>query len=275
MYKDVYQVVDDDGASFDFDTVLSGREKLNDALAPPGERTALLSSRSTRKIVDNLKGLFQDSAAISKQYREGMMGRTGGFDFYENTLLPMHTTGTAAKTTGYTTTTTASQSGATLTVTGGTTTFLVGDVFTIVGVNRVHPESKTDTGELQTFVVTANSGASATSLSISPAIVTSGAKQNVVITAGSGKALVKLAAGASEVMRTDMVYHKDAFTFTTADLILPKGVHFAAREVFDGISMRILQAYDINNDNMPCRIDVLYGYKTIRPSLAARLHADG
>jgi hypothetical protein len=275
MYKDVYQLVDDDGAAFDFDTILAGREKLNEALAPMDDtRTALLSSRSMRKAVDGLKGLFQDSKSISEQYKTGMIGRTGGFDFYENTLLVPHTTGTAAKTTGYTVNG-ATQSGATITIQTGTTTFLKGDVVTLAGCYRVHPESKVSTGELQQFVVTANSGANATSLAISPAIVVSGAKQNVSAYPDNSGAVVKVGAGASELLRTDLVYHKDAFTFATADLIMPKGVDFGAREVMDGISLRIVKDYDINNDAMPCRIDVLYGYKTIRPELACRLHADG
>ena len=52
---------------------------------------------------------------------------------------------------------------------------------------------------------------------------------------------------------------------------MPEGVHFAARKILDGISMRIVRQYDINNDNIPCRIDVYYGYKTIRPELAVRV----
>jgi len=275
MYKDVYQIVDDDGAAFDFDTVLQGRQKLNEALAPMDEnRTALLTSGSTRKVVDALKGLFQDSSAIAKQYRTGMMGKTAGFDFYENTLIPVHTTGTAAKTTGYTVNG-ATESGSTITIQTGTTTFLKGDVVTFAGCNRVHPESKADTGVLQQFVVTADSGASATSLSISPAIVVTGANQNVSDYPDNAGAVVKVGAGASELLQSNLAYHRDAFAFATADLVMPKGVDFAAREVFDGISMRVIRAYDINNDNFPCRIDVLYGYKTVRPELAARMHADG
>jgi hypothetical protein len=53
---------------------------------------------------------------------------------------------------------------------------------------------------------------------------------------------------------------------------MPKGVDFSAREVLDGISMRIVRQYDISNDTFPCRIDVLYGYKTIRPQFAVRQH---
>jgi hypothetical protein len=275
MYKDVYQIVDDDAAAFDFDTVLQGRQKLNEALAPMDEsRTALITSGSTRKIVDSLKGLFQDSSSVAKQYKTGMMGKTAGFDFYENTLIPVHTTGTAAKSTGYTVNG-ATESGASITIQSGSNTFLIGDIVTFAGCNRVHPESKADTGVLQQFVVTANSGSSATTLAISPALTVSGAKQNVSGYPDNSGAVVKVGAGASELLQTNMVYHRDAFTFATVDLIKPQGVHFCAREVFDGISMRIIRAYDINNDNFPCRIDVVYGYKTIRPELACRLHADG
>lgn len=52
---------------------------------------------------------------------------------------------------------------------------------------------------------------------------------------------------------------------------MPGGVDFAAREVYDGISMRIIRQYDINSDNFPCRIDILYGWKTIYPELGCRL----
>ncbi len=68
-----------------------------------------------------------------------------------------------------------------------------------------------------------------------------------------------------------MAYHKDAFAFATADLVKPNGVDFCARQVMDGISMRIVRDYDISNDALPCRLDVLYGYKAIRPEIATRI----
>jgi hypothetical protein len=279
MYKDVYNVSDEDGTAFTLLSTMKGRQVLNDNLAPmDNNRTAILQTGSAVKFMDSVKALFQDSSAIKEQYKEGKIGRTGGFDFYENTLAPTHTTGTAAKTTGYdmNTSTGITSGSATLTIATGSTTFLVGDVITIAGVYRVHPESKVSTGNLQQFVVTADSGANATSLSVSPTPVTSGAKQNISITsAGASKALVKIAAGASETIQGNLFFHKDAFAFATADLIMPKGVDFSAREVMDGISLRIVRQYDINNDTLPCRIDVLYGYKTIRPQLAVRVHADG
>jgi hypothetical protein len=276
MYKNVYNVVDRDAQALTLVDILNGRRLLNENLAPMDDmRVAMLSPLHTVKLVDALKALFHESTAIKKQYAEGMMGRTAGFDFYENTLVTDHTTGTAVNGDTLYNVNGASQTGSTLTVDTGTTTFLIGDLITIAGCNRVHPESKADTGTAQQFVITANSGASATSLSISPSIVTSGATQNVSASPTNGGAITKLCAGASGTINSTMLYHKDAFTFATADLIMPQGVHFAAREVYDGISMRIVRDYDINNDKFPCRIDVLYGYKAIRPENAVRIHADG
>lgn len=274
MYKQVWNMVDGDGAALAYDYVMQGRQRLNETLTPmDSSRVALLSPLHTRKLNVDLKGLFNDSAQIAKQYREGIVGRTGGFDFYENTLVSKHATGTAAKTTGYLSNG-ATQSGATIAVDTGTTSFLIGDVITFAGVNAVHPETKADLGYLQQFVITANSGTSATSLAISPTLVATGALQNVTTTVADNSAIVKVGAGASETLDTSMVFHKDAFTFATADLTMPQGVDFAAREVFDGISMRVVRQYDIVNDKFPCRLDVLYGYRAIRPQMACRIHAD-
>lgn len=278
MYKSVYNLYDGDAAAFSFTSAANAKQILSDNLASLAKRNFLANTTHATKFLIDTKGLQQDSEAIAKQYREGKMGRTLGFDWYENTLLVPHTTGTAAKTTGYVlNTSTGLTSGtATITVSGGSTTFLVGDVVTLQDVYRVHPETKVSTGVLQQFVVTADSGASATSLALSPTPVTSGARQNVaLVSAGASKAIVKVGAGANELLNQSLAFHEDAFTFVTADLELPKGVDFAAREVFDGISMSVVRDFNVVDRTFPCRIDVLYGYKAIRPQLAARIHNDG
>ena len=278
MYQDVYNLVDQDTTAFTWNTVLQGRKMLNDNLTPmDNQRTCLLSTGSSVKLVDALKGLFQDSTEIARQYREGAMGRSAGFDFYENTLLVPHTTGTAVKTTTYTVNGAVTANGSTQVVVAvGATTFKKGDIFTVAGCFRVHPETKVSTGVLQQFVVTADYAGGAGTLNFAPAIHTSLGKQNVVAAGmANGAAIVKVGAAAGELLNADLVFHKDAFAFATADLMLPDGTHFAAREVMDGISMRIVRDYAISSDTFPCRIDVLYGYKAIRPQLAARLHADG
>lgn len=278
MYKDVPNVVDGDAAAFSFASMSNATAMLTKNLAPSSQRSMTMNPDHANKFRVDTKGLFQDSGNIAKQYREGMIGRTSGFDVYENTLLVPHQTGTAAKTTGYViNTSTGITSGtATITVSGGTTTFLKGDVITIADVFRVHPETKVSTGELQQFVVTADSGASATSLAVFPAPTTSGARQNVtLVSAGASKAIVKIGAGANETLVQSLAFHRNAFAFVTADLedVSQYGA-WGAREVFDGISLRVARQYAIGTDTVPCRIDVLYGYKAIRPQLAARVHYD-
>ncbi|WP_298966151.1 P22 phage major capsid protein family protein [uncultured Roseibium sp.] len=269
MYKDVYQQVSNLGSSATFAGVANVRKKLVDSLTPQDDLSMLINTEDNVDLVDALKGLFNDSKEVSKQYKEGYIGRTGGFSFMENTLLPTHTTGSDDGTGDYLTNDASAQTGSTLTVGTGTGTLKQGDIITIDGVNRVHPETKVDTGQLMQFVITADAGASATSLSISPAIVATGGSQNVTNGAANNAAVTKVG-GASAVHNISMGFHRDAFAFATADLLKPKGVDFCAREVLDGISMRIVRAYDINNDQFPCRLDVLYGYKAIRPQLACR-----
>ena len=269
MYNDVYNQVNNVGSSATFNTILQGRKKLVDNLAGSTGLKCNLDTQTNVDMVDVLKGLFNNPTNISKQYLDGMLGQTGGFNFFENTLMPRHTTGSDDGTGDYLTNDATAQTGSTLTIDTGAGTLLKGDIFTIAGVNRVHPETKVDTGQLQQFVVTTSTGASATSLSISPSIVATGARQNVTNGAANNSALTKVG-GASVDHDVSLGYAKDAFAFVTADLRMPRGVDFAAREVMDGISMRIVSDYDISNDEFPTRIDVLYGYKTLRAQLATR-----
>ena len=273
MALDVYQAVNNVGAPLTLQKALTARKVLVDALTPGSDRTLLLNTQDNLDLVDALKGLFQDSSEIAKQYRDGMVGRTAGFgSIFENTLLASQTTGTALSATTYTVNGAVTTNGSTaVTVAVGATTFKKGDVFTVAGCNRVHPETKVDTGVLQQFVVTADYAGGAGSLSFAPAIYTTTGRQNV--TAGgmpNGAAIVKIG-GASAVYKPSLAYHKNAFTFATADLLMPEGVDWSAREVYDGLSMRIVRQYAISSDTFPCRLDVLYGYKTMRAQLACRI----
>lgn len=278
MLNDVYNFVDDDAVAISFLDFMKAGQKLDENLAPDdGDRTGILCLTHNTKFADAVKGLFNPQAQLGEMYRKGVVAaNTAGMDkVYRNSLVTAHTTGTAAKTTVYTVSG-ANQTGASITVTGGSTTFLVGDVITFAGTNAVHPETKADLGYLQQFVITANSGASATSLAVSPSIVTTGAKKNVTASPTDTGAVVKVGAGASETYTQSVVFHPDAFTFVSADLIdVSKFGTWGARDTMDNISMRIARQYDIVNDKIPCRIDVLYGYKTIRPEFAVRVHADG
>jgi hypothetical protein len=152
----------------------------------------------------------------------------------------------------------------------GTGAIKAGEIITFGSVFSVHPETKVSTGILQQFVVTADFTGGAGTISVSPAMTTTGATQNISAFP-QADAVVAISGTASTNYGQSMMYHKDAFTFATADLVMPKGVDFAAREVYDGVSMRVVRQYDINNDLLPCRLDVLYGYKTLRAQLATRI----
>ena len=277
MYQQVYNEVSDVGAAISMADVLTASKVLTDNLAPTSQRCLNLNTQDNVDLVTALSGLYNDGVKVSKNYREGRVAsNTLGFqDIMENTLWPTHTTGSDDGTGDHLV---ASISGSTVTTgSEGAGTLAVGDIVVFDNVYAVHPETKASTGVLKQFVVTEAYSATDTTLEISPTPSASGASQNVdALPVGTAK-INKVesdrstAIGASADYKMSMAYHKDAFAFATADLIKPKGVDFCAREVLDGISMRIVRDYDINNDKFPCRIDVLYGYKAIRPQLACRI----
>jgi hypothetical protein len=280
MYKDVYQEVSDVGDTLAIADVLNASKRLTNALAPMSQRTLLLTPKSNVDLVSANTSLFNDQTKIAQQYRKGLIGNDFfGFDkVMQNTLLYTHTTGTEAGADTGANVNGASQTGASVTVNGTVSgTFKKGDIVSFAGCYDVHPETKATLSNLKQFVVTADVSTSYSSIPISPSIVTSGAKQNVSASPTDTGEVWKVESddstgiGSAADYEVNLAFHKDAFAFATADLIMPKGVDFAAREVLDGISMRVVRQYDINNDNLPCRLDVLYGYKTIRPELACRI----
>jgi hypothetical protein len=278
LYGDIYQQVGVPGTIPNTLKVLNqARAKLTDSLAPSAERSIILNTDAQVEIVDAVKGLFHDSSRVQKQYREGVMGTTAGFgDIYETTQVPVHTNGTA---TGAITVTGAPAEGSiVINLTGtGTQVLARGTVFTIAGVFSVHPETKVNTGKLQQFVVMATATAVAgayTAVSISPAMVALGTNPRQNISAlPAAAAAVTMAGAASTAYAQNLAYHKDAFTFVTADLQEIRGAHFFARENYEGLSLRMWRDWDIKTGVQFSRMDIAYGYKTIRPQLACRITA--
>lgn len=275
----IWNQVNGHGSPQTFRNVLQARKILRDNLAPAGQLMARLNTQDNVDMVDALKGLFQDTTQVSKQYREGVLGQTAGFEFAENTFLSTYTRGAAN--TAYTVNG-AGQTGSgagngpstqVLTVQSGSGAVVAGDVFTIAGVFRVHPETKVSTGVLQQFVAAAAMASGGTSLTISPAIITTGAAQNVSA-APANAAAITWAGTISTAAGISLAYHKDFATFVTADLVMPRGCDMAARETYDGISMRLVRQFDIQNGRFPVRLDVLGGWQVIRPQLAVRMAAN-
>ena len=279
LYTSIYNEVGTPGTTPNaLLTYLTAGVKLDDEAAPmDGGRTLCITPLMQATIVDALKGLFQQSSAIASQYQRGQMGTAVGFEWYMDQNCNTHTSG------AYTTSATplmngATSTGATSIVTdgwnSGSSTVKLGDVFTIAGVNHVNPQSRQSTGELQQFVVTANttSSSGAMTIPISPAIKTTTAFQTVDALPADNAALVFNGAESTQ-SPTGIAHHKDAFTLAMADLPLPKGTDMAARVSDDqlGMSIRLIRDYDITTDKFPCRLDVLYGWAVLRPELACRI----
>ncbi len=255
--------------------LLQGQQKLNENAAVMSPRYATVNPAGNAQLVEGMKGLFNPTDTVSRQFKNGMMG-TGVLGYEEINMsqsIKQHTTGTRAG--AHTITTTVSVQGSTtLLVTGtGTETVKQGDVLTVANVYAVNPQTRESTGSLQQFVVTADAVAvgGAYTLSVFPPMYTSGNALATIDRFPTAADVVTWVGSASTQYPQNLIYHKDAITFATADLLLPQGVDMASRKVHNGISMRIVRQYDINNDRMPCRIDVLYGYSVIRPQMAVRL----
>ncbi len=256
--------------------LLQAQQKLNENAAVMSPRYATVNPAANAQLVEGMKGLFNPTDTVSRQFKNGMMG-TGVLGYEEINMsqsIKQFTTG--SRTGAHTVTTTVATQGATtIAITGtGSQTLKQGDVFTISSVYAVNPQTRESTGSLQQFVVTADntaSGGAYTGVGIYPPIYTPANALATVDSFPQATATVTFVGSASTQYPQNLVYHKDAITFATADLLLPQGVDMASRQVHNGISMRIVRQYDINNDRMPCRIDVLYGYGVIRPQMAVRM----
>ena len=276
-FNSVYQSVGTPGTTPGTSLVLlQAQQKLNEAAAVMSPRYATVNPAANAALVEGMKGLFNPTDSISRQFKNGMMGEgILGFDEINmSQSIKQFTTGSRVATTTVSGTV-STQGASTITLVGVTgETLKKGDVFTIANVFAVNPQTRESTGALQQFVVTEDITAAAsayTNVKISPAIYTSAHALATVNSFPQNAAAVTFLGGVSTQYPQNLVYHKDAITFATADLLLPQGVDMASRQVHNGISMRVVRQYDINNDRMPCRIDVLYGYSVIRPQMACRI----
>ncbi len=257
--------------------LLQGQQKLNENAAVMSPRYATVNPAANAGLVEGMKGLFNPTDTISKQFKTGMMG-TGVLGFDEINMsqsIKVFTTGTR-NATGGTTSAAVTSNGATviaITGAGNNATVKAGDVFTVADCFAVNPQTRESTGSLFQFVVTEDvtlGSSGEGNLKVAAMYPATHALATVNTLPGNSKAVVFVGAG-NTAYPQNLIYHKDAITFATADLLLPQGVDMAARAVHNGISLRIVRQYDINNDRMPCRIDVLYGYSVIRPQMAVRL----
>ena len=284
VFTDVYQSVGTPGTTPTSNlTYLQAGAKLTNSAAPADGRVAVLDPTSMVTLANANLALFQPAATIAEEYKSGQFaGRALGVGaWYEDANVAKYTTGT------FTTSTPlvagASQTGSSLVTDGwasGASSLAKGDIFTVAGVLSVNPVSYASTGALQQFVVTAaitDASTGGMTIAIAPSIVTSGQLQTVTASPADNAALTVVGSSAGALSATvtsqSLVYHPDAFALVMADLHRPtsgaEATTVRSKEL--GISLRMVQQYQIGTDQEPTRLDVLYGWATLRPTLACRV----
>ncbi len=257
--------------------LLQAHQKLNEGAVGMSPRFATVNPSANASLVNGLSGFFNPTDVISRQFKSGMMGENvlGYEEVNMSQSIKVHTCGTRDATGGSTSAAVTTEGATTIAITGAGNddTIKAGDVFIVADCYAVNPQTRESTGSLFQFVALADvtlNGSGAGNVTVAPIYSASNALATVNALPATSKAVVFIGATGASYPQ-NMVYHKDAITFATADLLLPQGVEMAGRAVHNGISLRVVKQYDINNDNMPCRVDVLYGYKVIRGQSAARI----
>jgi len=257
--------------------MLQAQQKMNEAAAPMSPRYLTVSPAANAALVNGLSGFFNPSDSISRQFKSGMMGENvlGYEEVNMSQSIKAFQVGSRTAAGGTTSAAVTTEGATTIAITGAgaSGTVKAGDVFTVAGCFAVNPQTRESTGSLFQFVALADvtlNGSGAGTITVAPIYSAAHPLATVLSLPATSSAVVFMGA-ASTTYPQNIAYHKDAFTLATADLILPQGVDMASRANHNGISMRIVRQYDINNDRMPCRVDVLYGYAAIRPQLACRV----
>jgi hypothetical protein len=255
------------------DLALAAR-RLDELGCPQENRTMVLNPAGFWTVANSLTGIFVTDIA-KDALAKGLIANLAGMDIYMDQNVQSQTAGIQG---GTGVTTVASQSGSSLLTTGWTANrtglLAQGDVITLTGVNYVNPQSRQSTGTLANFVVTSavNSDANGNAtIPISPAIVGTGAYQNVSALPAAGATVTVLNGASAASWAQCLAFHKDAFGLVTVPLEVPQGTDMAYSEVYKGIHMRVVRDWDIMNDVFPTRVDVLYGVTTYYPELAVRL----
>ena len=254
--------------------VTAANRRLDEMGAPRDKRRAFVMGPGLNAAtVAGFSGLFNAQGTVSKQFGSGLMVDSLGLAYGMDQNVDTHTNGT--QNVAGTNVNGAGQTGAAVTVVGLGGTLTRGQIVTFPGCFAVNPQSRQSTGVLAQFVVTADVAAAATSIPISPAIVTSGPFQNVTASPTTGSPFLVVGA-ASTAYQCNVAYHRDAFTLAMVPMWAPpggKGVIDVAQETYNGFTIKVTEFYDGTNDNSIMRLDVLFGWAATYPELSTKVYS--
>jgi hypothetical protein len=284
VYKSVYFSIGAPGVPITSNETWTDGVAMLRAFGVPEELLAVTDPKQQSKLVASNLALFNPQAQISSIFKKGLFG-TGALGVDEwawDANTPVHTTGSFTASTPVVSG--GSQTGSTLAISGmGTYALKEGDVFTIDGVYGVNPISYTDTTILQQFTLTADlSGSSTGTLSISPAIIADSNSQLQTVTAlpANGAAISFLgstgtvgATMTATASKQGLIANPAAFAWVSADLPVNLAGAVAGRTPgakSDRVSIRYVDQYSIETDQMPRRMDCLVGAAPVLPYFALR-----
>lgn len=284
LYKNVWNWVGTPGQTVNsYSDFTVGPQRLDEMAVPTDERCSTLAPADWWAMSSSLANLTAQSTTAETALRKARLGMLGNVDTYMTQNVQTHTVGLKGGTplvNGAAQQTTYAASKDTNTqslITDGWTNSVValeaGDVFTIAGVYAVNPVTKAVLPYLQQFVNTAQAtanGSGQVTLTISPAMILTGAYQNISAAPADNAALTVLGTASTGYVQ-NMVFHKNAFALAMVPMEAPQGAVNVSRKSMNGLNVRVVPFYDGANDISKWRLDILYGVKAINPAYAVRM----
>lgn len=263
LYKDIPYASGTAGTTpSSSDDIVAVRTVLQRNLVPLQNRRLVLDINAEAKFIS----LYADAAktGTTEALLEASLGRKFGFETFADQLMPRHTIGTAAaEETGAVKG--AVLAGATSMVADGftgTNTLKKGDIFTVADVNY-------DDGTARQFVVTKDAACVAGEVTIEfyPAAPVGGFPND------KGLNFVEPSSGTSYAI--NLAFHRNAFMFAARTLTgesSEASTISVATDPVTGIPLRLETWRDPAKATRHWRFDILFGTRTLRPELAARMH---
>jgi len=247
-------------------------QRMDQGAVPQTNRTLILGPDAYWSLAPAFTTLFVNS--VAEPALKGLVANLAGYEIFQDQNIQFQTVGNYS---GTPVVNGANQTGSSLITNGWTASVTnllkAGDVITVPGVYAVNPDSLQTTGQLQNFVMTANVNSDASgnaTLPIYPPITITGAYATVTVSPSNG-ATITVKGNANTAYAQNIAFVPDCIGLATCPMIEPGGVDFVKTVDADGVAIRMLRAYDMTNDQMPTRIEALFGTTTFYPEIGCRL----
>lgn len=273
----------------DFGAIAAVAQRMDEMAIPDDMQRCLVLNPAARwTIADGLGAVF-NAEITGDTIRRGRLGEIANFQIYGDQNIIAQQVGTYSGTPlaeiapAITNPNTAGGGNVTSAIqidgmTGTVTDALrKGDVLTFAGCNAVNPVSKVDTGRLAEWVVTANADTTAGVVvalvypSFNDGTVSSTAAFQNCTALPLDTAVVTIKGSSGVSYPQNLAFHKNALALVMVPIELPDSAVFKARADWRGYSIRVVKAYDIDEDEEIIRLDILFGVRDIYPELGVRL----